>query len=99
MDKKASKKNINFSVFIKRFLLLGLAAYICISLISQQFTLSWLNKQNKIIDEQTTEAHKINKEKNDELALTETDEYKERVAREKLGYMKKSEKVFIDTNK
>ena len=99
MDKKASKKNINFSVFVKRFLVLGLAVYICVSLISQQFSLAKLSKEEKILDKQITEAQKAAKELEDEKELAETDEYKERVARERLGYMKKNEKVFIDTNK
>lgn len=99
MEKKASKKNIKFSVFIRFFLVFGLACYICISLIIQQFDLSSLKSEEKALDAQIVEAQKKAKELEAEKSLVDTDEYIERVARERLGYMKKNEKVFIDTNK
>lgn len=99
MQKKTSKKNFDLSIFLKRFLLLGLAVYICISLISQQFDLSRLNSEEKVLDKEIAQAQKEAKELEDEKSLTNTDEYIERVARDRLGYTKKSEKVFIDINK
>jgi len=99
MEKKSTKKNIKFSVFLKGILVLGLAVYVCISLVSQQFDLSRLKSEEKILDAEITEAQKKAKELEAEKSLIDTDEYIERVARERLGYMKKNEKVFIDTNK
>jgi len=99
MTRKTSKKNINASVFFKRLLLVVLAVYICVELISQQVTLSNLNKDEKTLDSGISQQEKLSKELNDELKRSGTDEYMEYAAREKLGYTKKNEKVFIDINK
>lgn len=99
MDKKASKKKIDFSFFLKRVLLLVLAVYICISLVSQQFKLTSLKAEEKQLDSEFTQEEKRKKELDDEKALLGTDEYYERAARERLGFTKKNEKVFIDINK
>ena len=99
MDKKVSKKKFDLSLILKRFLILGLAVYICISLISQQFSLFRQGKLEKELVDQTAEAKKISKELEDEKQLVGTDEYIERVARERLGFTKKNEKVFVDINK
>lgn len=99
MKKKASKKKIDLSVLCKRLILCVLAVYICVSLVMQQFDLSKLDKEEKYLDEQIELTQKEAKHLEDEKSLVGTDEYIERVARERLGYMKKYEKVFIDTNK
>ena len=99
MQKKTSKKNIDASLFFKRILLIGLAVYILITLVSQQAKLSRYNSEEKNLDIQIAQQEKLNKEKEHEKRLVGTDEYIERAAREQLGYTKKNEKVFIDINK
>lgn len=99
MDKRTSKKSIDFKLLAKRLLLLVLAVYICISTVVNQFKYSRYKAEEKEIDSQLAIAEKKQKELNDEKALLGTDEYYERAARERLGYTKKNEKVFIDINK
>ena len=99
MQKNSSKKSLDLSTFLKRFLLIILAVYICFSMISQQGVLSRTEKELEIVNSQIAEAQKESKEKNDEKKLINTPEYIEHEAREKLGYTKKTEKVFIDINK
>ncbi len=99
MNKEKSKKKIDYSYVLKRLLLLVLAVYICISLISQQFKITRLDAAEKEIDAEFSLEEKRKKELDDEKALLGTDEYYERAARERLGYTKKNEKVFIDINK
>lgn len=99
MKNKSSKKNLDLSLFFKRFLLIALAVYICITLISQQGILSRTEKELEIVESQISEAQKQSKQLEDEKNLTSSNEYIERVARERLGFSKKTEKVFIDINK
>ncbi|MBE7040310.1 MAG: hypothetical protein E7398_06265 [Ruminococcaceae bacterium] len=99
MDKKSLKNKIDFSYVLKRLLLIVLAVYICVSLISQQFKLTSLESAEKELDAEFSLEEKRKKELDDEKALLGTDEYYERAARERLGFTKKNEKVFIDINK
>ncbi len=81
---------------------LGVAAvcvYVAYTLIDQQITLS---KTSSIAEEykaKIAEAQTENQKLEDELAQAGTDEYLERVAREKLGLVKANERVFIDITK
>ena len=81
---------------------LGVAAvcfYVAYTLINQQITLS---KTNSIAEEykaKISEAQTENQKLEDELSQADTDEYLERVAREKLGLVKANERVFIDITK
>ena len=99
MQKKTSKKNIDASLFFKRILLIGLAVYILVSLVSQQAKLSRYNLEEKNLNIEISQQEKLAKEMEHEKLLAGTDEYIERVARDRLGYTKKNEKVFIDINK
>ena len=71
----------------------------CYLFISQQFDLARLGKENDVLDNQIAEAQTAHEELTQEKENAETPEYIERVAREKLGYMKPEEKVFIDSKK
>lgn len=99
MKKRTTKKKINLKIFAKRLLLVGLAVYVCVTLIGQQSDLSNLKAQEKVLDAQILAAQKEAKELEAEKSISGTDEYIEHVARERLGFMKKFEKVFVDTNK
>ena len=82
--------------------ILGIAAicvYVAYTLVNQQITLS---KTDSIAEEyraRIAEAQTENKKLEDELKQAGTDEYLERVAREKLGLVKANERVFIDITK
>lgn len=97
--KTKPKKKINLKTFAKRGLFCAIILYICGSLISQQFDLSRLSSQEKELDTKIAEAQKESKELEAQKDAAGTDEYIERVAREKLGYMKTHEKVFVDASK
>lgn len=74
-----------------------LAIYVCFILVSQQLTLS---RQNKVIEEHTSllrQAEEKNKKLDDEIKLSSDDSYIEKLAREKLGLIKKGEIPIINS--
>lgn len=93
------KKKVNVSVLLKRCLLCGLILYICGLFIAQQFDLSRLSSESKALDQQIADAQREHEELSEQKEASGTLEYIERVARDKLGYMKPEEKVFIDAKK
>lgn len=93
------KKRLNMKVFAKRGLVCCALIYICFLLISQQFDLARLAEKENQINEQIVLAQREAAELAAQKEAANTDEYIERVAREKLGYMKPGEKVFIDASK
>ncbi len=97
--KTKTAKKINMKVFLKKGLFCCILIYICFLLISQQFSLSRLNEKKDDIEIKIAAAQKEQTELQAQKDASGTDEYLERVAREKLGYMKPSEKVFIDSSK
>ncbi len=93
------KKKVNIQVLLKRSLLCILAGYICYLFVAQQFDLSRLAKEGESLDVQITEQQRIHEELAEQKEASDSPEYVERVARDKLGYMKPEEKVFIDAKK
>lgn len=80
-------------------LMAGFFLYFVYILINQQAILNQckrdLNNMEKKIEEQIELNEKLERQKE----ILNSDEYIEKVAREKLGLVKKGEKVFIDVNK
>ena len=75
---------------------MAVCVYVSFTLIKQQITLS---KCDDIADEYRAKIKEVqveNQKLEDELKKSESDEYLERVAREKLGLVKSNERVFID---
>ncbi len=97
--KAKSKKKVNIKRLVKRGLFCFALIYISFLLISQQFDISRLSAKESHLDRQieTEQKHATELEAQKEASVT--DEYIERVARDKLGYMKPGEKVFIDASK
>ncbi len=93
------KKKVDPKVLLKRGVLCVLVLYMCYLFVAQQFDLSRLGKENDVLDGQIAEAQAAHEDLTQEKQNAETPEYIERVAREKLGYMKPEEKVFIDSKK
>lgn len=93
------KKTGSPKAFVKKLLLCFGVIYIAGLLITQQFDISRLNREIDDVAAAISEEERNAKELQSELKRSETDEYAERVAREKLGYMKPHEKVFIDSSK
>ncbi len=92
------KKKIHMKVFVKRGLFCCLLIYIAFLLISQQVNISRLRAEENDLDSKIASAAKEKSELEAQKEAAGTDEYLERVAREKLGYMKPGEKVFIDSS-
>lgn len=92
-------KKINFRVFAKRILFCFLFIYLLVSLISQQFNFASLKKQNKIIDAKLEEARAHQEQLNAQFEAIDSEDYIRRVIRERLGYTRPNEKVFVDATK
>ncbi len=93
------KKKVNMSIFIPRLIFCGLILYLFISFLTQQFSFSRLGKEEKQIDRQQAEQQQLHEELEAEKEASSDPAYIERVARDKLGYMKPDERVFIDSKK
>lgn len=93
------KKTINVKVFFKRCLLCLLVMYMFGLFIAQQVNFARLSKEDKALSSQIAQAEQENKALTEEKEAARTPAYMERVARDKLGYMKPEEKVFIDAKK
>lgn len=81
------------------FAVLGFLVYFAYTMVTQQ---SMINAKNKELESLQQKINSV-KSENDELRkkkeMLDTDEYYEKVAREKLGMVKPGEKVFFDINK
>ena len=92
---KKSKKKVNFT----RILLIGVLIYFVCVFCIQQFRINEYKVQEKYYAESISE---INQEIEEYEMLKEssnTSEYIEKIAREKLGLVKPYEKIFVDVNK
>ncbi|MBE7049126.1 MAG: hypothetical protein E7393_07215 [Ruminococcaceae bacterium] len=93
------KKKVNIGVLLKRCLLCGLIIYLCFLFFAQQFDFVRLSKESDSLEQQIEEAQREHEELEEQKEISGTQEYIERAARDKLGYMKPDEKVFIDARK
>lgn len=80
-------------------LLTGFFIYCSYIVIEQQRILNARNSEMISIQKQIEEEEKQNKELKKQREMINSDEYVESIAREKLGMIKKSEKIFVDHNK
>lgn len=96
---KTVSKKVNFRLLARRLLFVFLFVYLLISLISQQFNFSALAKQNKVVDAQLKEALIKQENLSSELAAIDSEDFIRRIIRERLGYTRPNEKVFVDASK
>ena len=84
------------SGFLTKLLIVAFAVYSVTSIISQQIKINDQRTQNQNMKAEV-EHQKL---KNDELRTTieaaGTDEFYEEIARDKLGYIKPGERIFVD---
>ncbi len=101
MDKqaKAVGKKVNYRLLAKRLLVCFLFVYLLVSLISQQFQFAALKKQRAEIDTQMEEALREQENLTSELESIDSEDFIRRVIRERLGYTRPNEKVFVDASK
>ncbi|MGE4282577.1 MAG: septum formation initiator family protein [Clostridia bacterium] len=92
-------KKKSFKSLIKKILLSASAIYVIYILMQQQIMLNAYETQGKYylqrINEEEEKTAKLERQK----LLYSTDMYIEKIAREKLGFVKYNEKVFVDITK
>ena len=81
-------RKLNIRVFTKRILFCFLFLYLLISLISQQFNFAALKKA--YAEQETLKT---------QLDAIDSEDYIRRIIRERLGYTRPNEKVFVDATK
>lgn len=96
---KKKGKTIHVGVFVKRILFCLLFVYFSCQLISQQFKFAKLKEENIAVDAKIEAAQKEQKNLHSELESIDSEDYLRRIIREKLGYTKPNEKVFVDDTK
>ncbi len=98
-DSVKTVKKLNFRVFAKRILFCFLFIYLLVSLISQQFNFAELKKQNEAVDIKLEEALAHQEQLKAQFEAIDSEDYIRRVIRERLGYTRPNEKVFVDATK
>ena len=73
--------------------------YFAYTLISQQISLNKKNDEIKALEGQVQTAKDEAKRLEEELNNLQDPEYIEKIARDKLGFVKPNERVFVDSNK
>lgn len=91
--KKKIKTNSNF---LKFFLVVSLAIYFCTVFIKQEVTISQLRASAKTIEEQIDQKNKEKKQLNEKMQKDNYYERVEEIARDKLGFLKENEILFVD---
>ncbi len=91
--KKGGKSTIGI------FILLAIFLYFSYIAVSQQKLIYAKNVELNKIENKIEEEEKINEELNKEKEMIQSDEYIEKIAREKLGMVKKNERVYVDIGK
>jgi len=89
------RKKLGFGIYI----LIAVFLYLSYIAVDQQKLLNAKNLELEKIENKIEEEKRINEELKKEKEMIQSDEYKEKVAREKLGMVKKNERVFVDVGK
>lgn len=90
--KKKKKKHLNFKVCFITILII----YISVAIIGQQSKINSLNSKISDVNNKISVKEKEYSELEDQEIVYGSDEYVERVARQRLGYVRPDETVFID---
>lgn len=81
---------------MKIFLILLFLGYIGITMFKQEIKMAEQNEEKKQLKEQIARIEDVNADLDRALQYTESEEYIEKVARERLGWVKKGEIIFIE---
>lgn len=90
------RKRVSAKRLIKVFCLLFVCVYVAVVFVRQQVSLSRCSAVSEEYKTKIAEASLEKQKLEEELEKAGTDEYLERMAREKLGMVKANERVFID---
>lgn len=99
MKQKTQRKNVkktNAKKLLKLGMVMVVCVYVAVVFVQQRITLSKCDKLAEEYQAKISEAQLEKRRLEDELKKAGTDEYLERVARDKLGLVKANERVFID---
>lgn len=88
----SKRKKSTFGVFV----LLAIFLYLSYIAVGQQKLLNAKGLEMSKIENKIQEETKTNEELKKEKEMINSDEYKEKVARDRLGMVKKDERVFVD---
>lgn len=88
------KKRMN----LKNMVIIILVAIFCISYVRQELAMNKIQKDIEAKQTQLNELQDKNKKLQDEVNQSSTDEYIERMARERLGMIKEGEKVITNSD-
>lgn len=88
------KKRMN----LKNVVIIILVAIFCISYVRQELAMNKIQKNIEAKQTQLNELQDKNKKLQDEVNQSSTDEYIERMARERLGMIKEGEKVITNSD-
>lgn len=91
----SKRRKTRFGIFI----MLAIFVYMAYIFVNQQRLLYAKKQELSKIENKFSEEEKINEELNMELEMIQSDEYIEKVAREKLGMVKRNERVYVDIGK
>jgi len=98
-DKKTKKKKFNIYIFIFKLFVFFILCSSIYSVISQGMVIREYKRQIKSLNEQIKQEDEEIKKVKGEIESYKTDEYIEKVAREKLKMVKPGEIIYIDINK
>ena len=90
------KKRYTLRPRTKIFLILLFLGYFGITVLKQEIKLNEQRDEILHLKEQIAETEEVNGDLERLIEYTESDEYIERVARERLGWVKKGEIIFIE---
>lgn len=96
---QVNNRKLNPKKFVKRVGFLCFAVYVVTTLITQQRLLDSNAALAEEYQDKITSAQQEQEQLKEELDNVGSDEYLERMAREKLGMVKSNERVFIDATK
>ncbi len=94
--KQRKVKKANFKRIAQVALVLAVCVYVAVIFIQQRVTLAKCGKVAAEYKDKISAAQLEQQRLEDELKQAGTDEYLERIARDKLGLVKANERVFID---
>ena len=94
--KRRKVKKANLKRLVQAVLVLAVCVYVAVILIRQRVALAKCGKVAEEYKDKISAAQLEQQRLEDELKQAGTDEYLERIARDKLGLVKANERVFID---
>ena len=96
MSKKTKTRKKSLIVFV---LPLVIVIYFCITFVQQQITISQLSDKADNIKNEIQVQEKLKKELENEMKSENELKRVEKIAREKLGFLKKNERLFVDSSR